>query len=261
MTETMNLSLLNACDHCCTRIEQLSVRLHNQLVLDKVNLHVNCRELLAIVGPNGAGKSTLLKAILGVIPYSGRITWQIRGERQDRPRIGYVPQSLDFDHEAPVSVADLLSCATSRRPVWLGIARRDRQRIDACLAAVSASHLIDKRLGDLSGGELQRVLLCLALTSDPDILLLDEPVAGIDAAGIDLFLRIVKNLRDTLDVAVLLVTHDLLGIAPHANRMLVLNRSVVAEGTPGEVLASQQIAEAFYGSASGKTAPAPGVRS
>ena len=251
----MSLSSLNACDHCCTRIENLSVRLQNQLVLDNVNLHVNCREILAIVGPNGAGKSTLLKAILGVVPHSGRIIWQIRGKKQDHPRIGYVPQALDFDHEAPVCVADLLSSAISRRPVWLGIAKRDRQLIEACLDAVSASHLIDKRLGDLSGGELQRVLLCLALTSNPDILLLDEPVSGIDAAGIDLFLAIVKKLRDTLDVAVLLVTHDLLGIAPHANRMLLLNRCVVADGTPAEVLAAQQTTEVFYGAAADKAVP------
>lgn len=249
----MNISVLNACDHCCTRIEQLSVRLQNQLVLDKINLHVNCRELLAIVGPNGAGKSTLLKAILGVVPYSGHIIWQIRGEKQERPRIGYVPQTLDFDREAPVSVADLLACATSRRPVWLGIANTDRRHIAKCLDAVSAVHLLGKRIGDLSGGELQRVLLCLALTANPDILLLDEPVAGIDAAGVDLFLSIIKELLDSLDIAVLMVTHDLLGVAPHANRMLLLNRSVIAEGTPVEVLASQQMADAFYRPQPGNT--------
>lgn len=245
MTEEMNISVLNACDHCCTRIEQLSVRLQNHLVLDRVDLHVNCRELLAIVGPNGAGKSTMLKAILGVIPYTGRIVWQIRGQRQNRPRIGYVPQTLDFDREAPVCVADMLACAISRRPVWLGISKSERRHIAQCLEAVSAAHLHRNRIGDLSGGELQRVLLCLALTANPDILLLDEPVAGIDKAGVDLFLAIVKDLLASLDIAVLMVTHDLLGVAPHANRMLLLNRSVIAEGTPAEVLASQQMAEAF----------------
>ncbi|MFZ3115784.1 MAG: metal ABC transporter ATP-binding protein [Syntrophales bacterium] len=241
----MDISVLNACDHCCTRIEQLSVRLQNQLILDKVNLHVNCRELLAIVGPNGAGKSTLLKAILGAVPYTGRIIWQIRGKKEDRPRIGYVPQTLDFDREAPVSVADLFASATSHRPVWLGVSKRERLRIAKSLDAVSASHLLGKRIGDLSGGELQRVLLCLALTANPDILLLDEPVAGIDTTGVDLFLTIVKELLASLDIAVLMVTHDLLGVAPHANRMLLLNRRVIAEGTPAEVLASHQMADAF----------------
>lgn len=257
----MDISVLNACDHCCTRIEQLSVRLQNYLILDRVNLHVNCRELLAIVGPNGAGKSTLLKAILGVVPYTGRIIWQIRGKKEDRPRIGYVPQTLDFDREAPVSVADLLASATSRRPVWLGIAKRERQQIAKSLDAVSAGHLFGKRIGDLSGGELQRVLLCLALTANPDILLLDEPVAGIDTAGVDLFLTIVKKLLASLDVAVLLVTHDLLGVAPHANRMLLLNRNVVAEGTPAEVLASQRMTEVFSQPHAGKTPLSPGTKS
>lgn len=238
----------DACGHCCIRIEKLSVTLGRQLILDDVNLHVNCREVLAIVGPNGAGKSTLLKAMLGVVPYSGRIAWQIRGEKQEqRPRIGYIPQTLDFDRSAPVCVVDFLACAVSSRPIWLGISGKDRLLIEEKLGAVSAAHLIDKRVGDLSGGELQRVLLCLALTSEPDILLLDEPVSGIDAAGTKLFLAIVAKLRETLDVAILIVTHDLLGIAPHANRVLLLNRSVVAEGSPGDVLESQQIRETFPG--------------
>jgi zinc transport system ATP-binding protein len=234
----MDLPVLNTCEHCCIRIENLSVRLGNQLILEDVNLHVNCREILAIVGPNGAGKSTLLKAMLGVVPHSGRINWQIRGEKQAAARIGYVPQTLDFDREAPVSVADFLASAISRRPVWLGISARDRGLIEGHLRAVSAEHLIDKRIGDLSGGELQRVLLSLALTADPDILLLDEPVSGIDAAGTDLFLAIVENLRDTLDVAILIVTHDLLGVASHANRVLLLNRRVIAAGRPEEILGS-----------------------
>jgi len=253
----MTTTVPDACGHCCIRIEKMSVSLGKQLILDNVNLHVNCREILAIVGPNGAGKSTLLKAMLGVVPYSGRIAWQIRGERREqRPRIGYVPQTLDFDRGAPVCVADFLASAVSSRPVWLGISGKDRRLIEENLGAVSAAHLIDKRIGDLSGGELQRVLLCLALTSEPDILLLDEPVSGIDAAGTELFLAIVGKLRDTLDVAILIVTHDLLGIAPHANRVLLLNRSVVAEGTPEDILVSKQIRETFPGRPDRPASPA-----
>lgn len=249
MTALVPLPSLNTCEHCCIRIEQLSVRLGEASILERVNLHVNCREILAIVGPNGAGKTTLLKAMLGVVPYAGRIHWQIRGESRERARIGYVPQTLDFDRDAPVSVADLLASAVSRRPVWLGLNRPDRNEIAGRLEAVSAGHLVGRRIGDLSGGELQRVLLCLALTAAPDLLLLDEPVSGIDAAGTELFLSIVTRLRDSLDIAVVIVTHDLLGIAPHANRMLLLNRMVVAEGTPEAVLASPHISEVFSGRA------------
>jgi zinc transport system ATP-binding protein len=252
----MKLNEPNACGHCCIKIESMSVSLGNQLVLDNVNLHVNCREILAIVGPNGAGKTTLLKAMLGAVPYSGRIIWQIRGKRQERPRIGYVPQTLDFDRGAPICVADLMASAISSRPVWLGVSAKDRRLIEEDLGAVSAAHLIDKRIGDLSGGELQRVLLCLALTSEPDILLLDEPVSGIDAAGTELFLTIIGKLCDTLDVAILIVTHDLLGIAPHANRVLLLNRSVVAEGSPDEVLVSRQLRETFPGPSGRRESPA-----
>lgn len=254
----MLANIPDACSHCCIKIEKMNVSLGKQRVLEDVNLHVNCREILAIVGPNGAGKSTLLKAMLGVVPYSGSIIWQIRGKRQEHPRIGYVPQTLDFDRGAPVCVADFLASAVSRRPVWLGVSAKDRRLIEESLGAVSAAHLIDKRIGDLSGGELQRVLLCLALTSEPDILLLDEPVSGIDAAGTELFLTIVGKLRDTLDVAILIVTHDLLGIAPHANRVLLLNRSVVAEGAPDDILVSRQIMETFPVQSSRQASPAGG---
>ena len=211
-----------------------------------MNLHVNCREILAIVGPNGAGKSTLLKAMLGVVPYSGRIFWQIRGEKRSVPASAtYRRRSISTGmHPSPLPT----SWPPRSAAVPSGSAFPTGQEAhQGTSRAVSAEHLIDKRIGDLSGGELQRVLLCLALTSEPDILLLDEPVSGIDAAGTELFLAIVAKLRDTLDVAILIVTHDLLGIASRANRVLLLNRRVVAEGRPEDILGSLQIRDTFPG--------------
>jgi len=232
------------CSHCCFRIEGLSVTLDRRRVLDNIRIHINCGELLAVVGPNGAGKTTLLKAILGEVASRGSIHFRARGQLRDSaPRIGYVPQKLAFDADSPVSVADLVAGAISRYPVWLGVGGKLKARASAALAGVQAGHLLKRRIGELSGGELQRVLLAMALVPLPDIFLLDEPVTGIDAKGAALFYAIVDNLRREYDCSVIMVTHDIAGIAPRADRMLVLDRTIIKEGTPREVMADKAVAE------------------
>jgi zinc transport system ATP-binding protein len=228
---------LQACDHCCLRIEDLSVSYGSFRAIDHVSLHVNCHELLAIIGPNGAGKSTLLKALIGEAPFSGKVQFRAQGAPSQRFRTGYVPQRLAFDIGAPLSVADLLAGALSSRPVWLGISRTDRAMIVRTLEPVAAAHLLDRRVGELSGGELQRVLLALAMTPPPEILLLDEPVAAVDVKSLSLLYGIVSDLRQRHDMSVILITHDITGIAPYADRMVLLNRTILADGKPDEVLA------------------------
>ncbi len=233
MTET--------CVHCCTRIEDLNVSIGGVPILRHIDLHVNCRELIAVVGPNGAGKTTLLRAMLGEIPYRGSIKFQVKGKPDKHPRIGYVPQRLNYDLDSPMSVLDLIAIAVSNDPVWLGIESSLRKKIRSSLASVSAEHLLNKRIGELSGGELQRVLLAMAMTPEPDLLLLDEPMSGVDAKGLSLFYKIAGALRKAKDVTILLVTHDLIGVAPHADRMVLLNHSVIASGKPEEVLADERL--------------------
>lgn len=235
--------MLHTCDHCCTRVEGLNVSLDSHQVLKDVNLHVNCRELIAIVGPNGAGKTTLLRAMLGEIPYKGKIEFQVKGKRKNRPAIGYVPQKLNFDIDSPISVSDLVASALSKKPVWCSRPRSIKEAIKGILRQFSADHLADRTIGELSGGELQRVLLAMAMTPTPDILLLDEPISSVDAKGLDLFYKIAKELVGGNDMAILLVTHDLAGIAPHADRMILLNGSVIASGNPKEVLADKKLIE------------------
>jgi len=231
----------NTCTHCCIKVEDLNVSFGRLSVLKNVNIHINCAELLAIIGPNGAGKTTLLKAILGEIPYRGRMSIQIEGRAQTKIRIGYVPQKCSFDADAPVSVLDLVAASVSKRPVWLGVNRRMRKKAEVILEKVEASHLIDRKIGELSGGELQRVLLAIAMWPLPNLLLLDEPVSGIDPKGLELFYHIVTQLKKNHDVAILMVTHDLLGIAPHTDRLLLLNRSVIAEGVPDDLLKDREL--------------------
>ena len=205
-------------------------------VLRDVNLHMHCGELTAVVGPNGGGKSTLLRAILGEIRYDGEISFLSKGKDAKRPITGYVPQHVSIDKDAPVSVLDLFALSRGRFPVWLKTAERRRSEALRSLDIVSASHLADRRIGELSGGELQRVLLACAMTPIPEILLLDEPVSGVDARGLSLFYETICNLRKEFDISIILVTHDIGAIAPHADRIVLLNRTVVADGTPSDVL-------------------------
>lgn len=176
--------------HCSVKIEELSVRKGSTEILNQVNLTANHGEILALIGRNGAGKTTLLKAILGQTPYSGRISYfNCQGKRIDRPRIGYVPQFLAFDRSTPVTVEDLFCANRSRIPVWMSHGKKRQKEAESLLEKVGGTGLFRKKLGALSGGELQRVLLAFALDPLPDLLLLDEPVSAVDRKGVGVFLR------------------------------------------------------------------------
>ncbi len=205
--------------------------------LDGIDLHFHCGELTAVIGPNGGGKSTLLKALLGKLPYRGEIHFRPNGKDEKRPRIGYVPQRVNIPPDSPMSVLDLLSISRSRVPVWFRVPRHLRDKIQQSLEMVSAGNLINRRIGELSGGELQRVLVAGAIDPLPDILLLDEPVSGVDAKGLSLFYETICDLRRNFDISIILVSHDLAAIAPHADRMILINKQIIAEGKPSDVLA------------------------
>lgn len=235
----------NSCAHCCTKIEDLGVDFGARPVLEGVNLHLNCKELLALIGPNGAGKTTLLRAILGEIPYSGKINFLVRSAQKQRPAIGYVPQKLIFDPDSPISVLDLVAASIRRCPVWMGVRRAVREEAKESLKKFSADGLMHRRIGELSGGELQRVFLAMAMNPVPDLLLLDEPLSAVDVNGLSLFYDIVTDLKKEYDISIIMATHDLAGIAPHADRMVLMNRSIIAEGTPAEVFRDKLMLETF----------------
>jgi len=241
-----NNSGCNSCGFCCTKIENFSVTSGKTEILRNVNLHIHCGELTAIIGPNGAGKSTLLKAVLGEVNYSGKMEFlDMKGDRTGKPLIGYVPQHLEFDKSSPVSVIDLFTAALSDLPVWLIKFKQIRNEIHRALTVVQADHLIDKNIGQLSGGELQRILLALALAPMPDLLLLDEPVSGIDQSGLELFYSIVSEIRHNFDISIILVSHDLKLVAQYADRIVLLNKTILASGRPNEVLTEENLSDAF----------------
>lgn len=221
--------------------------LDRHMIIEDVSLHLHCGELTTIIGPNGAGKSTLLKTLLGEVPHTGEIHFHpVFGPgREEAPAIGYVPQGLDFDRTSPFSVCDLFATSLSKFPVPLGCRESIREAALAALQNVEAGELLDRRLGKLSGGELQRVLLALSLTPLPNLLLLDEPVSGIDLPGRELFYRTVSELRHKFDLSILMVSHDLAGIARVSDRIVFLDHRIICAGTPQEVLAKTEFRHAF----------------
>lgn len=235
------------CGHsCCLRIQNLSVIIGSDEILKNIDLHVHCGEMVALIGPNGAGKSTLLKAILGQKDYNGVISFSVPGQRNRKLKIGYVPQSPAFDPGDPVSVADLFACCMSKRPAFLGLSRNMKEKVKECLDRVRAADLIDKRVGTLSGGELQRVLLALALEPLPNILILDEPLSGVDVEGMETLMEMLDELRNTYDLSILMTTHDFTMLRRYADQVILIDREVLAKGNACEVLESEVFRNVFH---------------
>ncbi len=236
-----------SCGHsCCLRIEDLEVKIGSETILEKVNLHMHCGEMIVLIGPNGAGKSTLTKAILGQQEYSGVISFSVPGQRSRKAKIGYVPQSPTFDPGDPVSVADLFACCMSKQPAFLGISSKMRSKIVECLERAHGEDLIDKRVGALSGGELQRVLLALALEPLPNILILDEPLSGVDVEGMETLMEMLDEIRQIYDLSILMITHDFTMLHKYADQVVLMNHGILCQGTAKEVLESAEFQDVFH---------------
>lgn len=231
---------------CCLKVEGLGVEMGGAPILHDVSFHLHCGEIVALIGPNGAGKSSLFRTILGQMPHSGTIDFQRADGSTARPRIGYVPQSPSFDRGDPVSVLDFFAAAISDWPVFLPVPRKLRHRVLECLERVHGAALVDKRLGALSGGELQRVLLALALEPLPHILILDEPLSGVDIDGERQLLDMLDEIRTKYDLSILLSTHDFATLERYTDKVILLQSSVLAVGTPEEVLSSEAFRDVFH---------------
>ena len=163
-----------------------------------------------------------------------------------RPLIGYVPQSPSFDRGDPVSVLDFFTAATARWPVCLPIPGKYRERCRRSLERVHGGDLLDRPMGGLSGGQLQRVLLALALEPVPHILVLDEPLSGGDIEGEHQLLEMLDELRTEYDLSILLSTHDFATLEEYADQVILLKSTVLKVGTPAEVLSSDEFKSVFH---------------
>lgn len=231
---------------CCLQVSGLGVTAQGKTILRSIDLHIHCGQIVALIGPNGAGKSTLFKAILGQQAHTGTIEFERSGGERTRPLVGYVPQSPAFDRGDPVSVLDLFVAATDAWPVFLPIPKRVREKVGQCLARVHGEKLIDQRLSSLSGGELQRVLLALALEPLPHILILDEPFSGVDVEGELQLLRLLDELRRTFDLSILLSTHDFSNLCDYADKVVLMKETVLKVGSAREVMDSPEFASVFH---------------
>lgn len=230
----------------CIKIHNLSVRFGEQEVLEDVNLHIHCGSLNAVIGKNGAGKSTLVRAILGDVSHEGRIEFRdAENGKMQKLRIGYVPQTINIEKSNPMTVYDLVASFQFHYPVFLPKSKRIEKKIREALRVFEVEDLLDYQVGNLSGGQLQRVLLSLAIMDRPHLLLLDEPVSGIDRNGMELFYCTMKYLKENFDLAIILISHDLDYVAKYADHVVLLDKGILKQGTAKEVYNSEEFERVF----------------
>jgi zinc transport system ATP-binding protein len=210
-------------------------------VLESVSLELHHGEFVALVGPNGSGKSTLLRVLLGLLPpRTGEV--RLFGEDPQRLsdwwRVGYVPQRPTLAADLPATVEEVVMAGRlARRGWWRWPSASDRQAVDHELAAVGLEHLRHRRSSELSAGQQQRAFIAKALASSPELLVLDEPVAGVDSQSQRLFRTSVTHLVRDHEASVLLVSHELGAVADDLDRVVVLKNRIIFDGTPKELAA------------------------
>jgi zinc transport system ATP-binding protein len=224
------------------RAESVSFAYGRASVLEDVDLEVRAGEFVALVGPNGSGKSTLLRVLLGSLePSAGsvRLLGESPARLADRWRIGYVPQRPVLDSEVPATVEEIVAAGRlARRGWWRPLGQRDREEVGHALESVGLGDLRSRPLNELSGGQQQRAFIARAFASEPDLLLLDEPIAGVDVESQRRFRDSLTHLIAEHGAGVLLVSHELAAVAPDLDRVVVLKHRVLFDGTPAELAAS-----------------------
>lgn len=219
--------------------EHVRISRGGSYVLEDVSATAPAGGSTVLVGPNGAGKTTLLLGMIGELPFQGRILFS---DAQRLPRTAYVPQQLALDRGLPLRVDEFLALNRQRRPLWLGLSSWSGPDV---LALVRAEHLAHRRMGDLSGGELRRVLLAGALARDPELLVLDEPEAGVDVRGERMFWELLDAARRERGFTQVMVSHNLPLVAHYATHVICINRTVCASGAPRDTLTSSTLMELF----------------
>ena len=221
-------------------VSDLKVILNNNVIFDNINFSIKERETLAIIGPNGAGKTTLFHALLGLIPYKGKIEWK-KGIK-----IGYVPQRINIDKDLPLTTMDFFKLKNA-----------SNDEINFVLSAVGFEknkphknhlddHILNGKIGVLSGGEFQRVMIAWALIGNPDILLFDEPTSGVDISAGETIYGLLRRLQTNQKLAILLISHDLNIVYKYANNVLCLNKNQICYGPPNQKL-NQETLNKLYG--------------
>lgn len=207
-------------NHAILEVKDLSVSFGENEVLSDISFSVADKDILAIIGPNGAGKSVLLRGILNLIPHKGEVDW--------RPgvKISYVPQKLSIESGFPMSVREFL------------LMKSNEDKLDDLLfmTGILNSDILDKSISSLSGGQMQRVLIAWAIASDPNIILFDEPLAGIDVGGEETIYNLLEKLNKEKGMSIVMISHDLSMVSKYATNVLCINKKMICIGQPEDVI-------------------------
>jgi zinc transport system ATP-binding protein len=218
----------------------VGLALGNTRILEDVSFSIPAGTIHCIVGANGGGKTSLVRSLVGQMPHTGRISIEWRDNRV----IGYVPQQLDFDRSLPITVANFMAMTCQRRPVFLGVPKAQRVLIHDALQRLGMDGKQHARLGSLSGGERQRVLFAQAMIPEPSLLILDEPMTGLDLDGKQIIEDAIREFARG-GGTVVWINHDIVQVNEIADGLTYINRKVLLHGAPREVLASGVAAQLF----------------
>ncbi len=227
-------------DSVLLSVSNLNVRFDHHVILKDISFKVGFDDSVAVIGPNGAGKTVLFRAILGLVPYEGKVEWA------PNVKIGYVPQKLFVAKDIPLAVVE-----------FLGFKEKDPKKIYSILEEVGfgekgsqdvhqGNRLLKTKLGVLSGGELQRVAIAFALLGEPQVLLFDEPTSGIDISGEETVYSLITRLQKEKRLTVIFISHELTIVYKHANNVLCLNKEKISIGPPRKVIDKKTL-EKLYG--------------
>lgn len=219
-------------------VSGLKVKFDNHVILDDISFEIKRDDTLAIIGPNGAGKTVLFRALLGLIPFEGKVEWA------PDIKIGYVPQKLSVGHDIPLTVSE-----------FLRFKEKSSEKIQEVLLEVGfqkeAQHLhndkrvLKTRIGALSGGELQRVLIAYALLGNPQVLLFDEPTAGVDVTGEETIYSLIHKLQKKEDLTIIFISHELQVVNHYAANVLCLNKEKICFGPPLKVIDKETLTKMY----------------
>jgi len=215
------------------KVKNLNVVFDNTKIIENLSFEVKKGDVLTVLGPNGAGKTVLLKTLLGVLPHEGEIKWE------KEIKIGYVPQRLPFIKDIPISIEEFLKLKEASK-------KEIKEIFNSVGFKESPAFFQKKKIGELSSGQFQRILVAWALIGNPDILLFDEPTTGIDIGGEETIYTLLHRLWEKGNLTILLVTHDLSVVLKFSNFVICLNKCPICRGAPKEVL-TPEILHKLYG--------------
>ncbi len=222
-------------------VKNLSVSFGDVNVLEDVDFVLKKGDVMTIIGPNGAGKTILVKSILGLIEHKGGVEFLGEPIIKKIDEIGYVPQRLDFDRTFPITAQELMNLVSKKA---------DPKNMEVVCNHLEVDKLLSKKIGTLSGGQMQRVLIARAVSGNPKLLIMDEPTAGVDIGGVKSFYDIVEHLNKEHDITIILVSHEIDMVYSLANKVLCLNKKMICVGSPKEAI-NKNVLEKLYGGSVG----------